>query len=75
MYRVSNGEQVVKLFINKDLYPFIGILNDHLLLKVENRLCIIKIIDRKSLPSRSSDIKCSLFEKEKWLQCHHFLFP
>ncbi|CAF1509701.1 unnamed protein product [Adineta steineri] len=52
MYRVSNGEQVVKLFINKDLYPFIGILNDHLLLKVENRLCIIKIIDRKSLPSR-----------------------
>ncbi|CAF4036794.1 unnamed protein product [Adineta steineri] len=75
MYRVSNGEQVVKLFINKDLYPFIGILNDHLLLKVENRLCIIKIIDRKSLPSRSSDIKCSLFEKEKWLQCHHFRFP
>ncbi|CAF1406515.1 unnamed protein product [Adineta steineri] len=74
MYRVSNGEQVVKLFIDKDFYPFIGILNDHLLLKVANRLCIIKILDRKSLPPRLSDIKCSLFEQKAWLNCHNFHF-
>ena len=52
MYRVSNGKQIAKLFIHTDLNPFIGVLNNRVLLKVANHLCIIKIIDKKSLPKR-----------------------
>jgi WD40 repeat protein len=52
MYRVSNGKQLAKLFIHTDLYPFIGILNNNLLLKVNNHLCIIKIIDKNSLTKK-----------------------
>ena len=52
MYRISDGKQITKLFIHTDLYPFIGILNNHLLLKVTNHLCIIKILDKQSLPPR-----------------------
>lgn len=52
MYNVSNGKQLAKLFIHTNLYSFIGILNNHLLLKVNNHLCVIKIIDKKSLPTR-----------------------
>jgi WD40 repeat protein len=54
MYHVSDGKQITKLFIHKDLYPFIGILNNRLLLKIANRLCIIKIIDKKSSSQRYS---------------------
>ncbi|CAF1262624.1 unnamed protein product [Rotaria magnacalcarata] len=71
MYNVSNGKQLAKLFINKDLYPFIGILNNRLLLKVTNQLCIIKIIDKKTLPNRSSNVKCTLFKESMWMTCHH----
>lgn len=52
MYRISTGEQMVKIFINANLHPFLSILNDRLLLKVGEHLCIIKIIDHESLPSR-----------------------
>ncbi|CAF1109225.1 unnamed protein product [Adineta steineri] len=71
MYRVSNGQQIVKLFIHKDLHPFIGILNDYLLLKVADRLCIIKILDKNVLAKRKSEIKCPLFEQSMWMTCHH----
>jgi WD40 repeat protein len=52
MYCVSNGKQLVKLFIHTNLYSFIGILTNRLLLKVDDYLCIIKIIDKKSLAKR-----------------------
>lgn len=52
MYCVLTGEQMMKLFINKNLYPFLAIRNDCLLLKVADRLCIIEIIDQKSVSSR-----------------------
>ncbi|CAF2412412.1 unnamed protein product [Rotaria sp. Silwood2] len=71
MYNVSNGKQIAKLFIHKDLFSFIGILNNRLLLKVDNHLCIIKIIDKKSLLNRLSNRKCTLFEQSMWMTCHH----
>ncbi|CAF1454508.1 unnamed protein product [Adineta ricciae] len=74
MYRVSNGEQMAKLFIEKELYPFVGILNDRLLLKIDERLCIVKIIDRNSLSEKSWDVKHSLFNSEYWLKCHDIHF-
>jgi hypothetical protein len=52
IYYVSNGKQLGKLFIQKNLYPFIGISNNRLLLKINDHLCIIKIIDQKSLPKK-----------------------
>jgi hypothetical protein len=52
IYCVSNGKQLAKLFIHTDLNPFIGVLNNHLLLKVANRLCIIKIINEKLLTKK-----------------------
>jgi WD40 repeat protein len=52
MFRVADGKQVTKIFIHEDLDPFIGFLNNRLLLKVSNHLCIIKLIDQKSLPKR-----------------------
>ena len=52
MYRVSDGKQIAKLFIHTDLHTFIGIINNRVLLKVANRLCIIKIIDKHLLPQR-----------------------
>jgi WD40 repeat protein len=52
MYSVSNGKQLGKLFIHTKLDPFIGILNHRLLLKVDDHLCIMKMIDQKSLPKR-----------------------
>jgi len=70
MYCVSNGKQLAKLFIHKDLYPFIGILNNRLLLKIADHLCIIKILDKKSF-LRSSNIKCPIFEQSMWMTCHH----
>jgi len=52
IYSVSNGKQLTKLFIHKDLYSFIGILNNHLLLKINDHLCISKIITKKSLTKK-----------------------
>ncbi|UJR21417.1 hypothetical protein I4U23_024506 [Adineta vaga] len=52
MYEISNGKEIVKLFIHKDVKPFIGIIHNRLLIKVANYLCIIKILDRNSLPSK-----------------------
>ena len=52
MYTVSNGKQLAKVFIHTNLHPFIGILNNRLLLKVENQLCIIQIIDKNSLSKK-----------------------
>jgi hypothetical protein len=74
MYRVLTGEQMVKIFINTNLYPFLGIINDRLLLKIDDHLCIIQIIDRKSMTVRSTDVKCSLFEQTDWLRCHDYHF-
>ncbi len=52
IYSVSNGKQLGKLFIHIKLDPFIGIINHRLLLKVDDHLCIMKIIHQKSLPKR-----------------------
>lgn len=52
MFNVSNGKQLAKLFIHIDLFPFVGILNNRVLLKIANKLCIIKILDKKSLPNK-----------------------
>ncbi len=72
IYSVSNGKQLTKLFIHKDLHPFIGILNNRLLLKINDHLCVIKIINKKSLKTfiKSSNIKCPLFEQSMWMTCH-----
>jgi len=77
MFSVSTGEQMVKIFINMTLDPFLAIVNDRLLLKIADRLCLIQIIDRKSLPDRSyfqNDVKCPLFENDYWLRCHDIHF-
>jgi hypothetical protein len=52
IYSVSNGKQLGKVFIHTKLEPFIGILNHRLLLKVDQHLCMMKIIEQKSLPKR-----------------------
>lgn len=52
MYQVSDNKQILKLFIHKDVQPFIGILHDHLLFKVANHLCLIEILDKNALPPK-----------------------
>ncbi|CAF4938848.1 unnamed protein product, partial [Rotaria sp. Silwood1] len=71
MYNVSNGKQITKLFIHTDLNSFIEILNNKLLLKVANHLCIIQIINKKLLSNKLLNIKCTLFEQSMWMSCHH----
>ncbi|CAF1291712.1 unnamed protein product [Adineta ricciae] len=71
MYQVSNGKQILKLFIHKDVKPFIGILHDHLLLKVANHLCLIQILNKNTLPPKRSLDTCLLFQESMWMTCHH----
>ena len=48
IYRVESGQQLTKVFIGKDLQPFIGIVNHHLVLRVAEHLTVLKILEKKS---------------------------
>lgn len=52
MYSVSNGKQLCKLFIHSNLWASIVVIKQRVLLQVDEQLCIMKIIDRKTRSKR-----------------------
>lgn len=45
VYTISNGKQLAKIFIHRNLQGFIGVLKNTVLLKIDNDLCVLKMIE------------------------------
>ena len=52
MYTVSNGKQLCKLFIHSNLSASILVIKQRVLLQVDEQLCLIQILDKKTRSKR-----------------------